>query len=574
LSSPAGVHQLPRTTDRRLVVAFLLLSAALSVLVLGFRNLSDDEILSLPFVTAPVSQIVAIAREGDVHPPGMYLLAHAAWRLIPSYRWLNLLPLAIFYLGLSVFLWQVLPRLKARRAELGFLMFATLHPQVLMWSNTFRWYCPWTGLALLAVGVALRPEVEEWDSGWCRAVSAGLLLAAMFYLSYITLLFALALGAALTVRLHGLKAPVKTAKLATAAVTFVLLTLPQLRTMVSVHLPNSRGQRSNVLVSSARIVQSITGSEAIVPWQPIAVLVTVLVLWLLIAGTVKIFRFTKLESQPARWVEGDARLRVLLVFSMVFFVLVALSGLGGKPRNGILLVPLLATCVGCALAGLRRRVQSAVLLLFGVWVALGVSHLIGRYGLQKANLNDRPEEVVALIRDDQSRTETTNGCSVVVTYDSGVAFALAQAHLPRMVILSPYRGALLAGTLTDVPPDCASPKLYVVESYRPIERKLDRAYLDELAAAGQFIIGQPSTARLSRDPDAALKRRLSRVSGLEAAAALPDYRFTVISGTADRARMTEMHRFLRHFVSGQGVLPDWPDTNQPDTMQPVRPAKP
>jgi len=85
---------MPRKPNpRTLAVAFLLVSAALSVVLLAVRNLYDDEIMSLDLVAGSVANILRASAEGDVHPPGMYLLAHIAFRILPSFRWMNLLPL-------------------------------------------------------------------------------------------------------------------------------------------------------------------------------------------------------------------------------------------------------------------------------------------------------------------------------------------------------------------------------------------------------------------------------------------------------------------------------------------------
>src|ERR1700733_899765 len=90
----------PRPVTSALPTGFLLVSAALSVAVLAVRNLYDDEISSLNIITSPVASILRTNAHGDIHPPGMYLLAHFAYSVLPSFRWINLFPCLLLYTGL------------------------------------------------------------------------------------------------------------------------------------------------------------------------------------------------------------------------------------------------------------------------------------------------------------------------------------------------------------------------------------------------------------------------------------------------------------------------------------------
>jgi len=189
-----------KPSPRALTAVFLAVSAAISVVLLSVRNLYDDEIFSLDLITSPVAKILSVAAEGDVHPPGMYLLAHWAYGVVPSFRWINLFPLLLVYVGLAYFLVQVTPLFARARERVCLLLLATLHPQLLMWGGTFRWYGWWTGLALIALTAALQPKETRPLLGVGRAAVLGLLLAGLFYLNYVTFLFASAMGAAMVLR--------------------------------------------------------------------------------------------------------------------------------------------------------------------------------------------------------------------------------------------------------------------------------------------------------------------------------------------------------------------------------------
>src|SRR6202041_2210215 len=133
---------------------------------------------------------------GDIHPPGMYLLAHFAYSVLPSFRWINLFPCLLLYTGLAFFLLQIAPLFAGTRSQLCLLLIATLHPQLLLWSTTFRWYSWWTGLALITLTAALQPRKLRPTLSVPRALTLGILLGCLFYLNYITFFFVFALGAA------------------------------------------------------------------------------------------------------------------------------------------------------------------------------------------------------------------------------------------------------------------------------------------------------------------------------------------------------------------------------------------
>jgi hypothetical protein len=535
-----------KPNPRTLAIAFLLVSAAVSAMLLGARNLYDDEIFSLDLITRPAATIVSVCAEGDVHPPGMYLLAHFAHRVIPSFRWMNLFPLILMYAGLSIFLLQLTPRLARTRSQVCLLLLATLHPQLLMWSGTFRWYGWWTGLALIALSVALQPSNPRPALGAGRGIFLGFLLACLFYLNYITFLFVVALGAAMLVRFREQPRKLLFTRAAITLGLFVALIAPGLRTMVTVHMPMGRAQRYGVAISFLRLVQSVCASEAYLPWHPLAVLAMLVFAMLGVVGMVGLVRVWRgrAEAQPT----DASGLASIVVFGLVFFLLVAGSGLGGKPRNGLLLVPVLATAVALIVGTLHRRAQDAILLFFALWSGVGIAHLLGRYGLTKAFMNDRPEQVVGLVE----RT-TGAGCAVVVTYDSGLAFALTQADLPRTLIVSPFRGPIF-GAAKLLPAGCIGTQLYAVQSYLGEGAAQVSALNGELGSAMRFIEGEPRKDQFSFDPDAGRKRNLARLSGeLATTARLPDYRYVVTWGAMDGTRLGAMRRQMPHFLSGYEV---------------------
>jgi hypothetical protein len=544
-----------KPTPRILAAAFLVASFGISIALLAVRNLYDDEIFSLDIVTGSVRHILSVSAEGDVHPPGMYLLAHFAIRVLPSFRWMNLLAGLLLYAGLAVFLFAITPLFTRACAQLCLLLLATLHPQLLMWSATYRWYCWWTGLALITLTVALQPSEHRPKLNSARAVTLGLLLACLFYLNYITLFFALALTVVMVFRYRSQMRSQWIARALLIGGVFSALIAPQIRTMLTVHLPNGQAQQYSLAASVVRLTESIAASEAYLPWHPLAILADLLFAALCIAGIGKLVHHFRSPADPADESAVIPRgLGSIVLFGLLFFLLVALSGLGGKPRNGLLLIPVLAPIAALIVDTLRPRAQTAVLIFLTAWSAVGIVHMLGRYGLTKATMNDRPEQVVAYVRQTAGPD-----CAVVVTYDSALAFELAQANLPQTLVVSPFRGPIFGGSRVLPPEGCVGMRLYAVQSYLGGTPHHVQTYNGELEIAEQSIEGPPSTDYFSPDPYAARKRSLARFSGrfgdLSSVAGLPDFRYVVVSGPTDRATVEAMRRRMPHFASGYEITP-------------------
>jgi hypothetical protein len=534
-----------------LAAAFLAVSAALSVAVLAVRNLYDDEISALNLTTSPIANILRATAAQDVHPPGMYLLAHLAYRVVPSFRWMDLFPCLFVYAGLAIFLYQVTPLFARTRSQLCLLLLATLHPQLLLWNTTFRWYSWWTGLALITLTAALQPRNPRPTLGAARALALAVLLACLFYLNYITFLFVVALGAAMLLRYRA--QPWKRLLLPALLIlgVFCALIAPQLHTMIAVHIPNGGGQLSSFAISFLRLLQSVATSEAYLPWHPLAILAGLLFAALCVVGLIARLRLLRRGASTDSTGSGLAS---LLLFGLPFFLLVAVTGLGGKPRNGLLLIPVLAPAAALIVGTLRPRVQNAILLFFALWSAVGIAHIVGRYGLTKASMNDRPEQVVAFVRQTAGP-----GCAIVVTYDTGLAFSLAQANLPHTLIVSPFLPPIFGGSRSLPSNDCAHTRLYAVQSYLGASSPWTQTLGSELQSSTRFIHGQPRVDSFSFDPDARRKRGLARIPGLggdlASAAALPDFRYVVTSGPVDRTGLEAMRKRVPDFFSSDDVIP-------------------
>lgn len=544
IAFPFMLRQRIASRNPRTIAALaLIISAVVAVAILAARGLYDDELLSLPIITSTARAIIRFAGTSDVHPPGMYLLGHVALLMIPSFRWMNLIPTLVFYAGLAAFITSLAPLFRHAASRAVFLLLATLHPQLLLWGTSYRWYSWWTGFALITVVIALQPRRSSPPLSVGRSLVIATLLAALFYINYIALLFAFALAVSMAYRYRALSSSRKLRLGLLTIAVFSAVVGPQLIILVGTQLALSSSQRTGIVSSFARLLQGTLASECYLPWHPLAIVTAASLACALAAGF-------SIQGRPHAGEAVDETqnpLKSISVLAAVFFLLVALSGLGGRPRNGLLLVPLFAAAFAYATNRLPVRVKHAMLVLVALWSAVGIGHMINRTGLAKSMMIDRPEQVVAFIR-----ATANDGCAVVVTDDAPLTFAVSHPRDPRILLLSHFAEPIGESRST-LPAECSHTSLYIVHSYIVGSPQWAATLKSELDSATRLITGPRSAASFNFDPDAARKRALSRIPGvngdLSSAAGLPDYRYTVIAGPIDPSALPQLRSRLPDFCT-------------------------
>jgi hypothetical protein len=535
----------PRPRRARVLAAgFLALSFIISIVFLSVRNIYDDEYSSLDYVNLSSHQIVVMANSGDVHPPGMYLLAHFAYLAIPSPRWMTLIELLVLYVGLGIFVLTLSPLLPNKISLFLFLLLATLSPQLLMWGNTIRWYGWWTGLALATLVCALQPgrTQEQPRLSVGRAIAVGVLLALLFYLNYITLIFELALGLAMVFR-YG-RTPWKQ-YLGIAAV-FLILIFPQVHYFIAVHIPGGQGQRSGMLVSLARLVEATFCSEAYLPWNPLAIGALVLFTAIAVSGWISLVRFANREEIAELLRRGRSGIESVVLLFLLFFLFVAISGLGNKPRSALLLVPLLAVPTALVVGSWRvEALQTTAIVFFILWCGWGIEHLIRREGLAKANMNNRPEDVASLLR-----SAPAGDCAVVVTYDALLALTLSTSHLQHLLVLAPWQNAIYLHSHPFPKDACGTVDVYWVKSYLGGFGEPGKVVSNEMQTTRTTLSGTSQIYLLSFDSEASRKRKLTFLSG---ASDLPDYRYIVERTAIAPSQLGQLEQQLPHFAVMDGA---------------------
>jgi hypothetical protein len=495
---------------RLLAICIIAASCLVSIAFLAARNMYDDEVGSFHFILKPVAGIWQSANSSDFHPPGMYVLSHFFYSLTGSVRWTTIGPLAVLYTGLLVFYLATRKHfIHDKAATLFFCALLFLHPQLLMWGNSIRWYPYWTGIALIFITIGLSlylPANREAKppSIWTCGV-LGLMAGALFYLNYMSLLFLAAFAAAYAVRYSGKQLW----KLAIIGSTVLLLALPQLVPFLTVHLPKRGLQQFSRLAAVARVFHATFMSESMLPWHPMAILFLAIV-----AAPLAVILLRQVRRGNSLW-------RSLGTLFVVLFILAAASGLGGKPRSFIILAPVFAFLAATAFFTTGRRYRIAATLAMAGWMAFGIGHLLARTGTAKGGLNDHPEEIVRYIS-----AKTAGQSAIIFLHDPALAYVLNDAGQPWTVVS--VSGDAVHGLGSGEVRLKGTPAMeFVIQSYTgdqgEVAAKLDKRL--QQARAAMTVAG---SAKFGKDEQVAIKRRLPGLG--DAGTLLPEYRFDVSYG--------------------------------------------
>ncbi|MBN2455223.1 MAG: hypothetical protein JXB29_01595, partial [Sedimentisphaerales bacterium] len=356
--------------EKKKLVAFIVISLAsiaLSLCFLNVRNFIEDELSTFGPIRMPVtdiwhwsnfketlpletsemySQEIKLLLD-DVHPPGAYVLSRIFYLIFNSERWTALGPVLILYSGLLLFAFRTANYFSDRLSVLVlFLLICLMHPHVLMWGSSIRWYPYWTGLGLIALVLGLNIGQEASSENFAipskgKCLVIGGIITAMLYIEYVTFLYVLAFTIAWLFRYAINRKSVT--RLLIILFLFLVLSSPQFGPLLGKHMGNAGTltksgqwisiQRTSLLVSALRLGHGILVGEAFLPWHPI---VPIFVLAVVIPGFLSALRFILANigrQLPKLLLGGNPVWLVLPVFFLVMFSLVIFSGLGGKPRG-------------------------------------------------------------------------------------------------------------------------------------------------------------------------------------------------------------------------------------------------
>lgn len=494
----------------------------LMLVILGCRNIYEDEILSFAFIDQPsISAVWSYTNHTDIHPPGMYVLDKLALAVTGSYRWLAVLPTLVWFFGTWIFVASARNAFRTRWGAALFSAIAFMHPQILMWCTTLRWNSYFAGIGLITLSMAVlahEPDGSLRKSVPCssRCIVMGIGLATLFYLNYTMALFCICFSAAWIAR-HGYSFDSVKRLVLTGAVS-VVGSLPQLSALFAYHLPQAQRQNhfKSLTHSAARILHGATVGEAMLPLAPIAVIIG---FFFIVPNS-----FSALRSLITQRRNEDDRSICVRTIAAFFFAGIAcaiFSGLGASPRNFCYLSAAVGFLLAIGAETIPHRAwHFASSVLVALWIGLGAHNMILRTGTAKGGFNDHYEEIV------QKIVQLTEGKSaVIVLYNANLDFEFNELRLKNKLPI-----AICSET-----PDCihqiergfqgdvlAFERVIVIENY-PFPEGQDP--MIPLLAEAKSAIGNTIVSEMGYDPDYQMKSLLSRQ-------AIPPNRFKITSGDA------------------------------------------
>jgi hypothetical protein len=372
----------------------------------------------------------------------------------------------------AVFRFAGLERFSSRPALVLQFLLVVMHPALLMWCTGLRWTTWFVPLFLLAILWVRRDAPSPWRF-WGVLALAGL---GLFYLNYLALLL---MPPLVLVALRRRNATQEWRAIAVSAAVAAPFVLYQLYMLVRFQIGHTADQRSGPLGALAGLVQGIAIHPGIFPVSILGIVtlaafaaLSCLLLWR---------ERSNLQRDPETWLAGGS------------IILLALTGLSGKWRNLVPLVPLLFAKFVPSLERAPSRLGMAL-----AWV-LALSNLIGCINVaqhrdtNKGSWNLPVAETVAATR--AAAASCGTGTPVIAVFDPVLAANLAERT--PFTVIGPRPTGLPEPMIKDgdyclfqvmTNPGAVPPAIYADIQH-------------------SFPIGTP-LARIGRDPQAAIKRRL------------------------------------------------------------------
>lgn len=302
----------PWMTAAWLVISALFMSVALQSP--GF----DDEMTNIELIeNLGTIAVTRLMQKEDVHPPLGYLFNGLLFDVFGRWDLVRLASAALYMLSLAGFI-SFIKREHGESAAWLALGVAGLSPAALIWCTSLRWYAYFLPVLMCALTL---PENRNGRWFIVKPALAWLLLS---HISYASLALAPALF--LWWALHSNGGLIRYAKRSAPVWLLAgLLFAPQAWILFNVHANNSAGQTSGLLKSLMGVGISLASNQGLFPLSTIGVASalswSILYIWIARAAWLRIIPTTA---------------PVVMLIAIVFFVA---SGLAGKYRNLVLLVP-------------------------------------------------------------------------------------------------------------------------------------------------------------------------------------------------------------------------------------------
>jgi hypothetical protein len=374
--------------------------------VMRHRHFFDDETINVSLLRQKtLGQLYHFAQSQDVHPPLHYLVNKLVFEITGSLDAILYVNALLLAAALFFFVRSSAEKTESLVARVALAVGMGLNPSLLLWGVSLRWYSYWIPLSLALFWVLfLVPRTKS------SLPKAAVLAVVSFYFGYLTLVY---VGVLILVEsfTRGIRI---SRRLALAAGLSILAILPQCYYLVTVHLPQGKGQSSHnplKLFGSAGIGAFV--GPLVFPVSPIAIgfAIAIVVASLWILGKSLLGRGTgSLIDTARRW--DPAIMTVILLFLAEI-----VSGIAIKERNLAMANILLFAWIAVNIETLPTVARVLFLAVCAMFLAMGLDHLVRQSQTGKASVNTPIGSLRQLIQADEARNHTDDSRSWMVTWD-------------------------------------------------------------------------------------------------------------------------------------------------------------
>jgi hypothetical protein len=381
-------------------VALTILYGAVGFLCPGY----DDEFTNIVLVEQYAHDLLSlmhVANSTDVHPPGSYFINWVLYRLTNDWHYVRLVS-GVFTATALFYFYLRFTRAENLRTQLFGYLTICLSPTLLLWTTGLRWYAYFTPILMLTF-CSLRRESNPWRYYFCLWFG----VAILFHIGYAAIVVAPALALyAWLQRRQTIRQDI--APCITLGVIACALCLPQMMSLLHVHLANSSHQTSSMLVSIAGFALNWLSGQGAYPVAPAGIS--------LILGNLLILGI--LARAPRAL--GEPPTLFLLAAEALFVI----ARLAGKFRNLVVLAPYQGLLQFRIYTLARAEWQRVLLiLLFGIGNLWGLVNVATHRDTIKGSWNTPYGEALAAAEQDAQSCRK----KIALTSDPVLQYALQRS---------------------------------------------------------------------------------------------------------------------------------------------------